>query len=559
MDMTKLGIEMFQMVPHSVCFLKRSLMSFLLLTLVSCSSQQHKSATISEVAIAEAMKQSQTGPVVPDAVNDVLLGTGTNTNNEQEPSEERFDISVNNIAAKVFFLSLVSGTNTNLVVHPEVDGVISLELNNVSVSEVLKVTREVFGYEYANNDGIYTIFPRKIRTEVFPIDYIDVQRKGSSDTSIIVGSISSNSGGNSSNGNYNDSGSQSGSGNQQVDNAGSRIQTNSDSDFWESLEVSLKAIVGSEKEDRLVMVNAQTGIVVVKAMPTELAAVRNFLEKSQISAVRQVILETKIIEVRLNDSFAAGIDWSTIQGQLSLGYNTSKLNPDIGSATRSGETAFSSVIGISDISKLLQLLETQGHVQVLSSPRVSTVNNQKAIIRVGSDEFFVTGISNSTTSNAAATTSAPSVDLASFFSGIALDVTPQIAENGEVILHVHPVISSVTDQQKEITVGSELFSLPLALRDIRESDSIVRAKDGQIIVLGGLMQETAEKNHGRRPFLASIPGLNALFKTKNENATRTELVILMRPVVVDGKAWEDDIRGVESRFSELGSEYRARF
>lgn len=536
---------------------KRTLLVAVMFSLLSCSSQQHIE-TISETAMSEVVKQSKEKPEVPEAVNNVLLGAGVESRPEQPEIEERFDISVNNVSAKIFFLSLVSGTDTNLVVHPEVEGVISLELNKVTISEVMNLTREVFGYEYSNTDGIYTVFPRKIRTEVFPINYIDVQRKGSSETSIIVGNISSNNdsanGGNSSN-----NSSSNNSGGQQTDNAGARIQTNSDSDFWESLEISLKAIVGSENTDRMVMVNAQTGIVVVKALPVELAAVRSFLEQSQLSAVRQVILETKIIEVSLNDSFAAGIDWSTIQGQLSLEYNSNKLNPDIGSSARSGDLNFSSIIGISDISKLLQLLETQGHVQVLSSPRVSTVNNQKAIIRVGSDEFFVTGISNSTTSSAATTTSAPSVDLASFFSGIALDVTPQIAENGDVILHVHPVISNVIDQQKEITVGSELFSLPLALREIRESDSIVRAKDGEVIVLGGLMQEMTDDTRGRRPFLARIPGLNALFKTKNENSSRTELVILMRPVVVDGKAWENDMRAVESRFSELGSEYRARF
>jgi len=557
MKISRLKMEIVMILRNCPAIGRIALLTTVMFALQSCSANQHRSETISETVMSEVLEQSQAKPNVPEAVSKVLLDAGLKNSPERPESEERFDISVNNVSAKVFFLSLVSGTDINLVVHPEVEGVISLELNKVTISEVMNLTREVFGYEYSNNEGIYTVFPRKIRTEVFPINYIDVQRKGSSETSIIVGNINSNNSGgaNASNNNNNSSSSNS----QQTDNAGARIQTNSDSDFWESLEISLQAIVGSEQSDRLVMVNAQTGIVVVKAMPAELAVVRSFLEKSQLSAVRQVILETKIIEVSLNDSFAAGIDWSIIQGQLSLEYNSSKLNPDIGGSVRSGDLNFSSIIGISDISKLLRLLETQGHVQVLSSPRVSTVNNQKAIIRVGSDEFFVTGISNSTTSNAATTTSTPSVDLASFFSGIALDVTPQIAENGDVILHVHPVISSVTDQQKEFTVGSELFSLPLALREIRESDSIVRAKDGEVIVLGGLMQEMTGDTRGRRPFLASIPGLNIFFKTKNENTRRTELVILMRPVVVDGEAWKEDIRAVESRFRALGSEYRARF
>src|SRR5690606_24538806 len=104
-----------------------------------------------------------------------------------------------------------------------------------------------------------------------------------------------------------------------------------------------------------------------------------------------------------------------------------------------------------------------------------------------------------------AVTSAPNIELTSFFSGISLDVTPQIADNGDVILHVHPIVSDVVDQQKDITLGDEKFSLPLALRDIRESDSIVRAQSGQVVVLGGLMQETLTDVFGKRPVLGDIP------------------------------------------------------
>src|SRR5690606_14963432 len=152
-------------------------------------------------------------------------------------------------------------------------------------------------------------------------------------------------------------------------------------------------------------------------------------------------------------------------------------------------SVFASLLRVNDVTKLLSLLQTQGQVQVLSSPRVSTVNNQKAVIRVGADEYFVTGISNNTTSSATSVTSTPNIELSPFFSGISLDVTPQISEAGDVILHIHPVVSEVRDQLKVFTVGDENFSLPLALRGIRESDAIVRAASGQVVVLGGLMQE----------------------------------------------------------------------
>src|SRR5690606_35960119 len=160
------------------------------------------------------------------------------------------------------------------------------------------------------------------------------------------------------------------------------------------------------------------------------------------------------------------INWNVIEGQLQYSNNvTSHASPvEITGSSPDGPEVFSSIFKIIDIRDFLSLLETQGSVQVLSSPRVSTVNNQKAVIRVGSDEFFVTGISNNTTASAGATTTSPEVELASFFSGISLDVTPQISEDGDVILHIHPIVSEVTDQQKVITIGDYSISVPLALR-----------------------------------------------------------------------------------------------
>jgi MSHA biogenesis protein MshL len=543
--------------------------------------------------VAQQTQREQQKAEIPTAVKNALLDNHSMSAGVAKGALDRFDVSVRNVPAKDFFLGLVNGTGVNVVVHPQVSGNVTLDLKNVTVEDVLRVTRDIYGYEYRQERGIYTIYANALRTEVFQINYLDVQRVGVSDTSVNIGrGPSSNS--NNTNGNTSNSSALGDSANLlgMIENAqqqtnrtstglmpGSRVQTMNRTDFWASLEKTVTSIIGGQTENRSVMITPQAGMVVVTAMPHELSAVRNFLERSELSIKRQVILEAKIIEVRLHEGFEAGVNWGAISGQLGYAHSTGLGPKDVsvqqslsldsnynslgGSRTASesyqigADNLFSSVIQVTDITKVLSLLERQGNVQVLSSPRVSTVNNQKAMIRVGSDEYFVTGISSNQTYSAAATTSTPNIELSSFFSGISLDVTPQISERGEVILHIHPVVSEVQDQQKVFTVGNEAFALPLALRGVRESDSIVKAASGQVIVLGGLMTESSSNETGKRPILGDIPVLNSLFKTKNRSKSKTELVILLRPIVVDDNTWGEQLNDAQQSMRNMGDAYRS--
>ena len=174
---------------------------------------------------------------------------------------------------------------------------------------------------------------------------------------------------------------------------------------------------------------------------------------------------------------------------------------------------------LKDFTALIELLKTQGDVQVLSSPRISTVNNQKAVIKVGQDEYFVTDVASDIETGSGDGENVQSVDvtLTPFFSGVALDVIPQISDDNNVIMHIHPAISEVTEEVKQISVTTEDdLSIPLALSTIRETDSVIRAENGQIVILGGLMKNVTRDDESRTPFLGDIPGIGNMFRHKRQ-------------------------------------------
>jgi MSHA biogenesis protein MshL len=192
-------------------------------------------------------------------------------------------------------------------------------------------------------------------------------------------------------------------------------------------------------------------------------------------------------------------------------------------------------------------------VHVLSSPRVAAVNNQKAVLKIGTDEFFVTGVTTTTSSTAAGNTTTPSVTLQAFFSGVVLDVTPQIDDKGNILLHVHPSVSQVSTVNKQLSLGSAgSLNLPLAASATSELDSIVRGSNGQVVAIGGLMRQSSTADNSQVPIAGSVPVLGNLFGAKKRVNQKRELVVLIKPTIVEGGSnWNDDLLDAGRRIEQL--------
>jgi len=518
--------------------------------------------------------------------------------------EERFNVSFNNVPAQQFFRSIVAGTRYNILVHPDVAGTITANLKDVTLPETLDAIREMYGYDYKIEGTRISIKPLTMQTKMFHVNYLVGKRAGMSMTRVTSTSVSNAAGNNGNNQNSNNQGGQNpfgNNGNNQNNNGNNPnnpngqnsgpmdstdVATISANDFWGDLKQAIEAIVGSKDGGRSVVVSPQSGVLVIRAMPDELRNVDAYLKATQLAVDRQVILEAKILEVELNDSYQSGVNWASFAsiksghdnrvsgGVIAPGATLTPLpfgggqpgtitDPGTGLSASSGFSlsnaagAAGSMFGLAvqtaNFAALISFLETQGTVHVLSSPRVAAVNNQKAVLKIGTDEFYVTGVQTTTNSTTTGNTVSPSVTLQPFFSGVVLDVTPQIDEKGNILLHVHPSVSQVSTINKSVNLGTAgSLNLPLAASATSELDSIVRGQNGQVVAIGGLMRQSSTADDSQVPGTSSVPVLSALFGAKKRVNQKRELVVLIKPTIVEGvNNWNDDLLDTNRRIEQL--------
>ncbi|MCM0043234.1 MAG: pilus (MSHA type) biogenesis protein MshL [Burkholderiaceae bacterium] len=554
---------------------KHSLIAVAVLALAGCAASPPLQPPKPSAAMAEALTVPEPAAAPPAALPVGAapeIPPAPTPAAAPDPNEPRISIAMNNVPARQFFMALTAGTPYMMLVHTNVGGNLSAKLQNVTVPEALDAMRELYDFDIVLQGRKITVRQPVMETRVFQVNYPTGTRKGSSDTRVSAGSLT-------------DLPPTTGVPGAPPPTTGrgpdsSRVSTASEVDFWQELKTSLAAVTGiAEGSGKSIVVSPQSGVVVVRAMPKELRDVVAYLKATQLSVERQVILEAKIIEVQLSDSYQAGVNWSAFRAggtqaaggvlQPGASLNNTPGTPltggslsavagnAISTVANSGGTMFGLALQGTSFAALVSFLETQGAVQVLSSPRVSTLNNQQAVLKVGTDEFFVTGVSGGTTTPSAggAITTTPNVTLRPFFSGVVLDVLPQIDAEGNVILHIRPSVSQVTTVNRNINLGvGGQLQLPLASSSASEADSVVRARNGQVVVIGGLMRESAVNDRSQVPGIGNASGIGKLFGSTTRTAQKRELVILLKPTVVtDGSEWNDDLLKAGQRVQQLGT------
>jgi MSHA biogenesis protein MshL len=482
--------------------------------------------------------------------------------------EKLFSFFARDASIQDVLLAFSRESDLNIVIDPEVSGKVTIDLKRVTLREALDAILFPLGWTYRIDGRFIQITRPQMETRLFTLNYISTKRTGKRE-------IYASTGG----------GMQTGTlvGQQgAVSTGGARtgfsdLVSTDEMDIWVEIQRGLETIIFGSADERekaadkekatlarvdgkgkKLVINKSTGVIWVTDYPANLNKVASYLETMEGSSQRQVTIQAKIMEVILSNEYKAGINWKVIEGlprsiNLSWGL-TDKAGttgyPGGTTSTTSGTTgttagtatpgafkinpfggtlaigALGTEVALSDI---VQAISEQGDVKILSNPTISTLNNQKAIIRVGDqDVFFITGAI--ATQNTVTQTIQPmTIDI-----GIILDVTPQIAEDGTIIMNIHP---SITEKTGEKVTPDGKTTFPLL--SVRETDTTVRVRDSQTIIIAGLMAEKKEQAAIGVPLLKSIPLLGHLFRYKTENKKNSELVIMITPTLQVGKRVED--------------------
>lgn len=459
-----------------------------------------------------------------------------------------FSFSAEEVSIKQALALFARANHLNIVPDLDVEGSVTVEFRDLPLDLAMSALLEANGY-YCVQDGPL-LRVRNRETRLFQIDYIHVTRSGQGSNAV---QISSSGGGSSGGGSGGSSaGSSSGSGSE----GSTMTVTNSSTiNFWGDLGEQLKSMVSATGS---YTINSLAGTVLVRDSHRNIEMIGQFIANVTASVVRQVDLEVEIYEVALNDSTQLGINWGYLSENLDTVFSTlpgagrvDALLPGAGGlivqAPVFGPPPSAPGIRIDhqrgNLRAIVDALKQQGNLKVVSTPRLRTLNNQPAVVRVGQD--FPIFIRQVTTAPGSPPVTTVTETVQTVTVGTVLSITPQISSDGLITLDLTPAVSRLV---QIATSASGDTNAPVI--DIRQASSIVRVRDGATIVMGGLVQDNASTTHRKIPILGSIPILGKAFSGEYKSSERTELVFFLTPRIIHDAATEATVKREEKKPGE---------
>lgn len=421
----------------------------------------------------------------------------------------------------------------NILPDPDVTGTITVDFKNLPLEKAMDALLEVFGYYAEYDRGLIRI--KNLASESFTIDYLRLVRGGTGSSSANIASGSSAGSSSGSSGGSSSSSGSSGGGSSGSDGAGISINQSDTVRFWEELETQMTTMVTDKGK---FVINRTAGQIFVTDQKTSLDRIRAFLSVVRTTLHRQVDIEARIYEVVLNDEYHLGVDWQNLMAKVGDYYLSSGggLTPPVPSSSTivqnplgggtPGTPALSLAMGHNQTRLVVDALKEMGKLRIVSQPRIRTLNNQAAMIKVGLDKPFF----RQTTETLASTTTTQetTIEVQVVTIGTILSITPQISEDGFVSMDISPVITRLVGTARTPdgkTTAPEV--------DIKQTSSLVRMKSGTTVVIGGLIQDESYSTVRKVPLLGDIPLIGRLVTGNYDNRRKTELVIFITPTVVD--------------------------
>ncbi|HQR03736.1 MAG TPA: pilus (MSHA type) biogenesis protein MshL [Rhodocyclaceae bacterium] len=513
---------------------------------------------------------------------------------------ETYSVVVNNVNARDLLFALARDAKLNVDIHPGIAGTVTLNAIDQTLQQLLtRIARQV-DIRWEIDGPNLSVMPDTPFLRTYKIDYVNMSRDTSGSVTVTTQIASTGTGNTgSAGGTGGSSGGSSGStgGNNSI----TKIENKSQNRFWDTLEHNIKDLLretdkilpeGSSdttierseqqsstgaqtslskagtvtqtgggngtvasqqdgttvvrratyREAASVIVNPETGIITVRATTRQHEKIQEFIDQVMNSARRQVLIEATIAEVTLSKSYQQGINWQT----MPLGRAGFTL---VQNATGNIANPASSLMQLSyknapgSISAAVNLLEGYGTVKVLSSPKLSVLNNQTAVLKVVDNQVYFT-LKADTTANQTTTTTTYTTTVNSVPVGLVMNVTPQIDDGSTVLLNIRPsisrIVSYVADPNPALKAAGVTSQIPIIRT--REMESMIRVDNGNIAVMGGLMEDTQQNTDNAIPGVSRIPGLGLFFQNRDDSRSKTELVVFLRPVVIKDASLEGDYR-----------------